>query len=42
MERFQHYASVDERKCLKPGDAGEGYKPVFNVDNPLASGVKKL
>ena len=26
MERVQHYASVDARKCLEPGVARERYK----------------
>ena len=32
VERVQHYASVDARKCLEPGVAGERYKPVCSVD----------
>ena len=35
VEQVQHYASVDERKCFKPGVAGERYKPVCNVDRSL-------
>ena len=31
----QHIASVDERKHLETGAAGERYKPVCNVDRPL-------
>ena len=37
MERVQHYASVDARKCLEPGVAGERYKPVYSVDDGLVS-----
>ena len=33
MERVQHYASVDARKRLEPGVAGERYKPVCSVDH---------
>ena len=32
MERVQYYASVDARKCLEPGVAGERYKSVSSVD----------
>ena len=35
MEWVQHYASVDERKHLEPGVAGERYKPVYSVDRAL-------
>ena len=35
VEWVQHNASVDARKCLKPGGAGEWYKPVCCVDRPF-------
>ena len=30
--RVQHYSSVDARKCLEPGVAGERHKSVCTVD----------
>ena len=35
MERVQHYASMEERKHLKPGVAEERNKPICSVDRPL-------
>ena len=35
VEQVQHYASVDARKRLQPGVAGERYKPICNVDRAL-------
>ena len=32
VERVQHYASLDARKSLEPGIAGERYKAVCSVD----------
>ena len=32
VDRVQPCASVEARKRLEPGVAGEGYKPVYSVD----------
>ena len=37
MEQVQHYTSVDKRKRLEPGVAGEMYKPFYSVDKALGS-----
>ena len=36
MEQVQHYASVDARKYLGSGVAGESYKPVCCVDRTFS------
>ena len=35
VEQVQPYASVDARKCLEQGVAGERYKPIYSVDRAL-------